>query len=55
MPELPEVETVRRTLERVLVGKKIRFAEVVPDEIVLGGLDAVMIEQMLIDATVKAI
>lgn len=55
MPELPEVETVRRTLERVLVGKKIKFAEVVPDEIVLGGLDAVMIEQMLIDATVKAI
>lgn len=37
MPELPEVETVRRVLERALSGKRIARAEVVPDEIVLQG------------------
>lgn len=37
MPELPEVESVRRLMERVLVGRKIQRAEVAPDEIVLGG------------------
>ncbi|MDK3161134.1 DNA-formamidopyrimidine glycosylase family protein [Kamptonema cortianum] len=37
MPELPEVETVRRTIERVLKGQRIVDAEVVPDEIVLQG------------------
>ena len=28
MPELPEVETVRRTLEKLIVGKKIRTVSV---------------------------
>lgn len=38
MPELPEVETVRRLLERVLVGKKIVEVEIPEDRIVLGGV-----------------
>lgn len=37
MPELPEVETIRRVFDRVLTGKKIIEAEVAPDEIVLKG------------------
>lgn len=37
MPELPEVETVRRLLERTLVGRRIVDVEVAPDEIVLEG------------------
>jgi formamidopyrimidine-DNA glycosylase len=40
MPELPEVETVRRVFDRVLTGKTIVEAEVVPDEIVLKGASA---------------
>lgn len=39
MPELPEVESVRRIMRRVLQGQRIVEAEVVPDEIVLGGVD----------------
>jgi formamidopyrimidine-DNA glycosylase len=39
MPELPEVESVRRLMTRVLRGQRIVEVEVVPDEIVLGGVD----------------
>lgn len=35
MPELPEVESVCRVMRRVLVGKVIREAEVMPDDIIL--------------------
>lgn len=37
MPELPEVEAVRRVCERVLVGRILTEVEVVPDEIVFRG------------------
>ncbi len=37
MPELPEVETARRLLDRVLKGRVIEEAVVPPDEIVLKG------------------
>lgn len=37
MPELPEVETVRRLMERVLGGKRILAAEAANDSIVLSG------------------
>lgn len=40
MPELPEVETVRRLIERAFLGKRVAEAEVVADEIVLGGAPA---------------
>src|SRR5579862_1685736 len=36
MPELPEVETVRRTMRRVLKGQRIAEVEAVPDNIVMG-------------------
>lgn len=36
MPELPEVETVRRIMRRVLKGQKIADVEVPPDNIILG-------------------
>ncbi|MCC7435278.1 MAG: hypothetical protein IT363_11375 [Methanoregulaceae archaeon] len=39
MPELPEVESVRRLMTRVLGGQRIVEVEVAPDEIVLGGVD----------------
>jgi formamidopyrimidine-DNA glycosylase len=38
MPELPEVESVRRVMRRVMQGKRIARAEVAPDEIVLSGV-----------------
>ncbi len=38
MPELPEVEAVRRVLERCLVGKRLRAVEAVADAIVFEGL-----------------
>jgi formamidopyrimidine-DNA glycosylase len=36
LPELPEVETVRRIMRRVLKGQKIADVEIVPDDIVMG-------------------
>ena len=40
MPELPEVERVRKIMEDVLLGQEIKEAEVVEDEIVLSGQPA---------------
>ena len=36
MPELPEVETIRRDLERLIVGKKILGVEVLSSKSFLG-------------------
>jgi len=36
MPELPEVETVRRTLKNFIIGKKIKEVRVHYDKIVVG-------------------
>lgn len=47
VPELPEVETVRRIMERVLVGHRLAEVEVVPDEIVLKGTSHELIAQSL--------
>lgn len=55
MPELPEVETVRRVMRRVLVGHRIVAAEVVPDEIVLKGVPAQFVHDALIGASVEGI
>ncbi|MCX6341243.1 MAG: hypothetical protein NTU72_02560, partial [Fimbriimonadales bacterium] len=52
MPELPEVETVRRILERVLVGNKIVRAEIADDEIVLKKTPKTHVESVLLDRTV---
>jgi formamidopyrimidine-DNA glycosylase len=55
MPELPEVESVRRLMERVLVGHKIVGAEVAPDEIVLSGTPPAAVESALVGRTVEAV
>lgn len=55
MPELPEVESVRRLMERTLKGKKIVRAEVADDEIVNSGNPAEAIEAALVGRTVKSV
>jgi formamidopyrimidine-DNA glycosylase len=52
VPELPEVETVRRIFDRVLTGKKIVNAEIAPDEIVLKGIDPQIVHQAVEGRTV---
>ncbi len=47
MPELPEVETVRRTLRRVLKGRRIVRAEVLPDEIMMFGVEPGVVQAAL--------
>ena len=55
MPELPEVETVRRVMERALVGHSIAEVEVAPDEIVLGRFPNTAMEEHLKGAKVTGI
>ncbi|HRF58541.1 MAG TPA: DNA-formamidopyrimidine glycosylase family protein [Fimbriimonadaceae bacterium] len=52
MPELPEVETVRRLLQRALVGQKLVEVEVAPDEIVFEGAPPEAIVEALLGRTV---
>lgn len=52
MPELPEVETVRRVFDRVLTGKKIVDAEIVEDSIVLKKTPAAVVQQAVLGRTV---
>lgn len=47
MPELPEVEVVRQTFARVLKGKKIVKAEVLPDEIMMFGVEPEVIREAI--------
>lgn len=53
MPELPEVETIRRVFDRVLTGKRIVEAEVAPDQIVLQGAEPENLEARLEGADVS--
>lgn len=55
MPELPEVETVCRLLRRTLVGGPIALAEVEPDEIVLGGTSADIVQANLLGREVVSV
>lgn len=55
MPELPEVETVRRIMERVLKGQRIADAEVVPDDIVMGSTPPEAIREALVGRTVTGV
>lgn len=52
MPELPEVEVVRTTLARVLKGKKIVKAEVLPDDIMMFGVEPTVIQAAIEARTV---
>jgi formamidopyrimidine-DNA glycosylase len=54
MPELPEVETVRRVFETHLLGQRIVEVEVAPDEIVLEGVDPSVVSQAILGRTLVA-
>ncbi len=54
MPELAEVETVCRVMRRVLVGRRIKRVEVMPDTIVFQASKQ-NVEDALVGRTVKAI
>jgi len=55
VPELPEVESSRRILERALLGRRIVRAEVANDPIVLKGAPAEALEGRLLGATVTGL
>ena len=55
MPELPEVESVCRLMRRVMKGKRIVKAEVVPDEIMLSGVPADIVQAALVGRKVVEI
>ncbi|MGE0001682.1 MAG: DNA-formamidopyrimidine glycosylase family protein [Fimbriimonadaceae bacterium] len=55
MPELPEVETVRRVIDGALRGQEITQAEVVPDEIVWEGADPAAVRKVLLGRTVTGV
>ena len=55
MPELPEVETVCRTMRRALVGHRITHVEVAPDDIVFGEYPRARVEDALLNRTVSKI
>jgi formamidopyrimidine-DNA glycosylase len=55
VPELPEVETVRRIMRRVLKGHKIADVEVVPDTIIFGSTPPEAIVEALKGKTVTEI
>lgn len=51
MPELPEVESVRRIMESVLVGNTITQAEFVDDDIVFKGYEPQFLQSLVIGQT----
>lgn len=53
MPELPEVETYRRKLEKSLKGKKIKDIEVRPDNIVFEGRSPAFVKKALVGGKIK--
>lgn len=54
MPELPEVETVRRVLERTLVGRRIEDCETVEDSIVFCAQSADQVRSAISGASVRS-
>src|SRR5688572_10220540 len=54
MPELPEVEAIRRKLESVLVGKRIEAAKAADDPIVLQKVAPSVLEKALVGKKVVA-
>jgi formamidopyrimidine-DNA glycosylase len=56
MPELPEVETIRRDLEPRLAGRRITRVEIPPDRVhVLEGIDEAAFREGLVGAGIEAI
>ena len=52
MPELPEVESVRRLMQNLLVGAPLSHVEAVPDTIVYKSQPASVVQETLLGATV---
>ncbi len=55
MPELPEVETVRRLMQCVLVGERIARVEVARDPLVFSGYSPPAIQAALVGRTVREV
>lgn len=55
MPELPEVEAVRRRLEGRILGRRIRSAEAVDDPVVFRGVTGRRLAAALVGRRVKAV
>lgn len=55
MPELPEVETVRRIFERVLLGETIVHAEIAEDDIVLKKTPSATVKEAVLGKKVTAV
>ncbi len=55
MPELPEVETVCRVIRAALLHQRLSDVEVLPDEIVLGGVEPELLKAALTGQTVTAV
>ncbi|MDX2064251.1 MAG: DNA-formamidopyrimidine glycosylase family protein [Fimbriimonadaceae bacterium] len=55
MPELPEVESVRRLMSGILVGHRVNDVEVRPDEIVLRGLPPEAVSERLRGAEIRSV
>ncbi len=56
MPELPEVETIRRDLEPKLAGRRITRVEIAPDRVpVLEGIDEATFREGLVGARIQGL
>jgi formamidopyrimidine-DNA glycosylase len=56
MPELPEVETIRRDLEPRLAGRRIARVEIAPDRVpVLEGIDEATFREGLVGARIEGL
>jgi formamidopyrimidine-DNA glycosylase len=56
MPELPEVETIRRDLEPKLAGRRITRVEIAPDRVpVLQGIDEAAFREGVVGARIAAL
>lgn len=53
MPELPEVETFRRQIEKKLKGKTIKDVHVAPDKLIFAGKSPAFVKKNLQEAKVK--
>lgn len=53
MPELPEVETYRRKLEKVLTGKTVKSVNASPDAIVFVGRSPLKVKKALLGTKIK--
>jgi len=53
VPELPEVETVRKGLEQLVLGATIKSVDVYWDRIISGSIESSEFKQLLLGETIK--